>query len=497
MSFYTADWVRKYVKQEHEALQKHLTGKDKDFRSFIDASLPFSLYLDIGEIRDRILKPNATFISELASLLKLEDPNLIISILDKAYIDLINSYSDNPRFKKVDSIELKSIIDEFNNTVVSGGNIQSAITKFFSNTIVVTNLCVRNVRTFLIFPKFNTVSNDFGKRLKELIDLSPLSDYIDDELGDSPRNIFKNFLNKNFGKLQNLGHAEVDVISTTSKEIKRGLVSPRLLQALVSLPKETKVEPIVKRFSKETGQANTRIIVRKKFADSKMVLEILVESGFMIGIPESQADNLTKAPLEKQFNIGANLTAAIKANPNIILDLETSKSIKQYAAEAVLESIKNGRAKPYSSTAIIDTKTKITRTKTVLDPKPQKAPSTSRAPKLPKPPSASVDLSSLLVLIQHNIAAQVEKNMGTGNRSDVLNYRTGRFANSVKVERLTQSKEGMISAFYSYMKYPYATFSEGGRQQYPRSRDPKTLISKSIKEIAAEKVAARMRAVLV
>ena len=87
--------------------------------------------------------------------------------------------------------------------------------------------------------------------------------------------------------------------------------------------------------------------------------------------------------------------------------------------------------------------------------------------------------------------------MGEGSRRDILNYRTGRFASSVKVESLSQSREGMITAFYSYMKNPYATFSQGGRQQNPRSRDPKLLIGASIREIAAEQVTNRLRAVLV
>jgi len=85
--------------------------------------------------------------------------------------------------------------------------------------------------------------------------------------------------------------------------------------------------------------------------------------------------------------------------------------------------------------------------------------------------------------------------MGTGNSRDVLNYRSGRFAESVKVERLSESRQGMLTAFYSYMKNPYATFSQGGRQQYPRSRDPKTLISKSIREIAQTMVTNQLRAV--
>jgi hypothetical protein len=87
--------------------------------------------------------------------------------------------------------------------------------------------------------------------------------------------------------------------------------------------------------------------------------------------------------------------------------------------------------------------------------------------------------------------------MGRGERRDVLNLRTGRFAESVKIERMTQSREGMITAFYSYMKNPYATFSTGGRQSLPKSRDPKLLIAKSIREIATEQVRNRLRSVSV
>lgn len=110
---------------------------------------------------------------------------------------------------------------------------------------------------------------------------------------------------------------------------------------------------------------------------------------------------------------------------------------------------------------------------------------------------SSIPLQQLLALINGAIQQKLRQNMGDGNRKDVLNYRSGRFSESVKVERLQESRQGMITAFYTYMKNPYATFSEGGRQQQPRSRDPKSLISKSIREIAAQQVGNRMRAVLV
>jgi hypothetical protein len=60
---------------------------------------------------------------------------------------------------------------------------------------------------------------------------------------------------------------------------------------------------------------------------------------------------------------------------------------------------------------------------------------------------------------------------------------------------MSESRDGMITAFYSYMKNPYQTFEPGFRQGSPRTRDPKLLISKSIREIAETRVANRLRAV--
>ena len=110
---------------------------------------------------------------------------------------------------------------------------------------------------------------------------------------------------------------------------------------------------------------------------------------------------------------------------------------------------------------------------------------------------AETNLTQLLSLLNADLVDRVKANMGDGNARNVLNLRTGRLAESAKVERLSQSRAGMITAFYSYMKNPYATFSDGGRQQYPRTRDPKLLISKSIREIASAQVTNRLRAVLV
>jgi hypothetical protein len=120
-----------------------------------------------------------------------------------------------------------------------------------------------------------------------------------------------------------------------------------------------------------------------------------------------------------------------------------------------------------------------------------------KIPKVNMSLALPTNLTGLEELINSQLVERIKQNMGSGNRRDILNLRTGRFAESVKVERLSESRAGMITAFYTYMRNPYATFSEGGKQQSPRSRDPKLLISKSIREIAQAKVQNRLRAVLV
>jgi len=109
----------------------------------------------------------------------------------------------------------------------------------------------------------------------------------------------------------------------------------------------------------------------------------------------------------------------------------------------------------------------------------------------------TVSLANLQLLLNTHLQDVISANMGSGSSRNILNYQTGRFAASVNVERMSQSREGMITAFYNYMKAPYQTFEPGYRQGSPKTRDPKLLIAKSIREIAATKVGNRLRAVSV
>ena len=83
-------------------------------------------------------------------------------------------------------------------------------------------------------------------------------------------------------------------------------------------------------------------------------------------------------------------------------------------------------------------------------------------------------------ILNQQLPSVVAKNMG----DPALNYRTGRFANSVRVDNITQGPRGgntMIET--SYRNDPYETFAPGGKK-YTQQRDPERLIKMSVRQIA-------------
>jgi len=498
MAFYTADWFKKLVKEDHKFIQDYVNKKDNDIRGYIDSTLPFTLYLEIGSIRKNILQPESKAIKDLCELIGVDDPNIFIQALDSAYKKTINEYIDNS--PSITSKELQDTLDALNSSIsMENGTIKSTIQRLFKRTVTIKELSKKDKSVLILSPKFTTIQSTFGSKVKANFDYNLFSNVMDQDTGNNPRALVKAYLDKNFSVLQNLGHVEIDIISSKegSSEVKRGLVSPRLLQALIEWPKDAKVDRLVRTFSRETGQAETRIIVRKKFNNTKLVLEMLIESGIMIGSLESQAENLAKAPKEAKFGIGKALTKRIRETKGLLLDLVTSKTLRQYLYEDLRSHLLTGKpSASYNSSTTIVEKTKVNRSKTKIElPKIDRV--TANLPVLSISERSVTNLTSLQILLQGAIADTIKKNMGKGNRKDILNLRSGRFAESVKIESISKSRAGMLSVYYNYMKYPYATFSTGGRQSNPRTRDPKLLISSSIREIAQKSVSDRMRAILV
>jgi len=495
MAFYTASWLKQLVREDQDRVKHIIKQKDKDFRSYIDATLPFSLYLDIDLITTNVLNPNSEFIVNLAKLANVSADSLITE-LHNTYKKLITLYIN--KYPKVTSEELNIKLSKLGDAVKYNTSIIKVFNEEFGSTFTVSNLSKPDKSVLVIFPKFTTIR--IGPDFKNAFDYSKFSDEITDHINfTSPRKIIQAYLDKNFGMLQNVGHMEIDVISSKegSSEVKRGLVSPRLLQALLELPKNMSPDRLTRVFSKNTGQAKTRIIVRKNYNNTKLVLEMLIEAGMAIGTFESRASNLQKAELEKKFGIGKNLSRRLVENKDLLPQLITSRSINQQIAASILSILKGEKtSNNYTSSTSIEYKSKLEEQVVKLDTSKYKAKTSATLKKLTTK-YTTTNIANLQVLLQERLSEQVRKNMGTGNDKKILNYRSGRLANSASVERISESRAGMVSIFYNYMRNPYATFSEGGRQQYPRSRDPKLLISKSIRELAMPIVGSRMRAVLV
>lgn len=88
---------------------------------------------------------------------------------------------------------------------------------------------------------------------------------------------------------------------------------------------------------------------------------------------------------------------------------------------------------------------------------------------------------ALMSMLNQELPQTIEKNMN----SPALVNRTGRFANSVQVLNIIPTPKGFPSVGYSYDKFPYQTF-ELGYAQGSMERDPRKLIDRSIREIAAK-----------
>lgn len=310
-------------------------------------------------------------------------------------------------------------------------------------------------------------------------------------------------------KIINWGHTKADD-SIISGKILAEMMSAR--NALKEASSDTDVfKVIVEDFLEQTGQQKNIIKVHhgELTAGDPNVLSLILSSGlFQTVIVQNRRENQEDlGQLEKQWSLldavgRKNLLKAFKVSSIrdlalMMIRIKSSPSVVDNIENIIVSAIKGIKPnKTKKTTTLLNSTNKIVKRRKKISVVAKRVSKTAK-----EDPGivtrTGVDLSSILLNLNASLTDQVKRNMGNGNRNDVLNLRSGRFAESVKVEKLSESREGMITAFYTYMKNPYATFSAGGRQELPRSRDPKLLISKSIREIVQEQIAARMRAVLV
>ena len=170
----------------------------------------------------------------------------------------------------------------------------------------------------------------------------------------------------------------------------------------------------------------------------------------------------------------------IKETTNAVLDpFREKKNIKVSGARKVIKKSSSNTVTKKVKPTIKSKKTSVKVTAKVRRQKKREIAKQS--------PASS--MLQMIGLMNKKLPETVRKNMGEPG----LVNRTGRFAESVQVTEVTQTPKGFPSVGYTYMKDPYQVFEEGSRGSWSNGyRDPRELIDRSIREIAAELAIGRL-----
>jgi hypothetical protein len=317
-----------------------------------------------------------------------------------------------------------------------------------------------------------------------------------------------------FGYYFNKGHV-IGVATNLTKEFRNNLdkadaLSKKERTALVNVLDQY----IAKLEADDLNSANLPNAVNQEFYAGyiKSSSKYLVEIQCAVKNQGSGRDQTSPVldELRKVFSVNTkDITDILTKSPTLgkaLINTKGSSSFKDLVVKDMLNILTGSKldTKQYKqppkligkkTTQINKPKSNKTKIQTLKKLKSKVQATKSDTNKIREMPQITQTVPNLLALINTQLQDVISANMGDGSSRNVLNYRTGRFASTVNVEYLSTSREGMISAFYSYMKNPYATFSAGGRQSAPSSRDPKLLISRSIRQIAEQVVSNKLRAV--
>jgi hypothetical protein len=185
-----------------------------------------------------------------------------------------------------------------------------------------------------------------------------------------------------------------------------------------------------------------------------------------------------------------------------VTSLQGSKSFRDLALDSISDIIvfgKNKQPRKTESTVDIKSKGSLPKFKPLVSKllKPNNL-ATVISEKTTKSRLRSVSgsfqsVTNLQGLIDARLQEVIRKNMAP----PALTYQTGRFVESVKLNSVQfDNRQNALTAFLSYMKYPYATFEVGGKQGNV-DKSPYALIDRSVREIAAQLTKSRMRTVIV
>jgi len=285
------------------------------------------------------------------------------------------------------------------------------------------------------------------------------------------KQIGKNFLD--------IGHEDGSAVST-----QRAAAAQK---ALYTFGMNEESNPVISNFLKEISDELTLSLTKRDSKGPKDTIHAELESKYLNrkrggGVEKALAKELTadlKRIMEK-FN--ASEWANLKGSDSKV-DKVRKTVLNTFAGLAkkngnIKSTIKKQSIKPSQPVPV---KGKTRKVKAVQGSKqPLQTVDSTQALEASNPRS----LFSYVAMINKKLPQTVRKNMGPPG----FENQTGRFATSVKVQDVNITKQGHPSFGYTYAKNPYQVFEvgEGAPPWANGQRDPRKLIDKSIREVAAE-----------
>jgi len=260
-----------------------------------------------------------------------------------------------------------------------------------------------------------------------------------------------------------------------------------------SFAKDAMVEALLETTS--IGEADVLEWLRRSGIDIRIIrntktdlMEVFIGSKFA----NLEEGDLSKDRLKQLKEIAADARAVVESTGAEILglpgspsfiDIKRKKLLKKVAKE--FESIKNVQVKIGEKLDVkgqktsVESKSKQRKTKKAAAGFTKGKGGTAPTRRVKKGVASSP--LQLIAIINSKLPKTVAENM----QYPRLQYRTGRFASSVRVTDVNITAQGFPSIGYTYQKFPYQTF-EPGYAQGSVERDPRRLIDISIRQIAAE-----------
>jgi len=187
-------------------------------------------------------------------------------------------------------------------------------------------------------------------------------------------------------------------------------------------------------------------------------------------------DAKTSKPYSQDLQDAAILAIANKFKPKKTKTIKITKNIKATKTNPFEYEINVGKG---TNSYKGRTKRKSLSLKGVAKTLPVSRRSREQSGKLQK----GVTLPQLKNYINRGLHNELQRNMGR----PALNYVTGQFARSAYLQSLRPSKTNLIGE-YTYQLDPYQTFENTGQKKWPIGYNPKPLIARSIRNLAARHV---------